>query len=217
MRGKEEANDYRYFPDPDLLPLEITAQQIEAVRAELPELPDTKQARFVSDYGLNHYDAAVLTSHRELADYFEAVLTHCNDAKLAANWVMGDLSGALNKAGLEITESPVSEVALAGLLARIADETISGKIAKEVFEAMWQGEGDADAVIAARGLEQVKDSGAIEALVEQVIAANPDQLEQYRAGKTKLMGFFVGQVMKASQGKANPQQVNDILKRRLDG
>jgi aspartyl-tRNA(Asn)/glutamyl-tRNA(Gln) amidotransferase subunit B len=217
MRGKEEANDYRYFPDPDLLPLEITAQQIEAVRAELPELPDTKQARFVSDYGLNHYDAAVLTSHRELADYFEAVLTHCNDAKLAANWVMGDLSGALNKAGLEITESPVSEVALAGLLARITDETISGKIAKEVFEAMWQGEGDADAVIAARGLEQVKDSGAIEALVEQVIAANPDQLEQYRAGKTKLMGFFVGQVMKASQGKANPQQVNDILKRRLDG
>jgi len=217
MRGKEEANDYRYFPDPDLLPLEISVEQIQAVRETLPELPDAKRERFVADYGLSDYDAAVLTSSRELADYFEAVAARCPDAKLAANWVMGELSAALNKAGLEIDQSPVDAAMLAGLLARISDETISGKIAKEVFEAMWQGEGDADRVIAARGLEQVKDTGAIEALVEEAIAANPQQLEQYRAGKTKLMGFFVGQVMKASGGKANPQQVNEILKARLDG
>ncbi len=217
MRGKEEANDYRYFPDPDLLPLEITPELIEAVRAELPELPDAKRSRFVADYGLSHYDAGVLTSSRELADYYEAVAATADDAKLAANWVMGELAGALNRAGLEIIESPVDAGMLAGLLHRIQDETISGKIAKEVFEAMWQGEGDADAVIEARGLKQVTDTSAIEAMVDEAIAANPQQLEQYRAGKTKLMGFFVGQVMKASAGKANPQQVNDILKRRLDG
>jgi len=217
MRGKEEANDYRYFPDPDLLPLEISVEQIQAVREALPELPDAKRERFVSEYGLGDYDAAVLTSSRELADYFEAVVARSPDAKLAANWVMGEFSAALNKAGLEISQSPVDADALAGLLVRIADETISGKIAKEVFEAMWQGQGDADRVIADQGLEQVKDTGAIEAMVEEAIAANPQQLEQYRAGKTKLMGFFVGQVMKASGGKANPQQVNDILKARLDG
>ncbi|MEX0429898.1 Asp-tRNA(Asn)/Glu-tRNA(Gln) amidotransferase subunit GatB [Spiribacter insolitus] len=217
MRGKEEAHDYRYFPDPDLLPLEITRAFIDEVRAELPELPDAKRARFASDYGLPDYDAGVLTSSRELADYFEAVASACGDAKLAANWVMGEFSGALNRAGLDIADSPVDAEALAGLLRRIVDETISGKIAKEVFEAMWQGEGDADAVIADRGLEQVTDSSAIEAMVDEAIAANPQQLEQYRAGKTKLMGFFVGQVMKASGGKANPQQVNDILKQRLDG
>ncbi len=217
MRGKEEAHDYRYFPDPDLLPLEITPGFIEEVRAELPELPDAKRARFAGDYGLPDYDAGVLTSSRELADYFEAVASSCGDAKLAANWVMGEFSGALNKAGLDIADSPVDAEALAGLLRRIVDETISGKIAKEVFEAMWQGEGDADTVIADRGLEQVTDSSAIEAMVDEAIAANPQQLEQYRAGKTKLMGFFVGQVMKASGGKANPQQVNEILKQRLDG
>ncbi len=217
MRGKEEAHDYRYFPDPDLLPLEITPAFIDEVRAELPELPDAKRARFAGDYGLPDYDAGVLTSSRELADYFEAVASACGDAKLAANWVMGEFSGALNKAGLDIADSPVDAEALAGLLRRIVDETISGKIAKEVFEAMWQGEGDADAVIADRGLEQVTDSSAIEAMVDEAIAANPQQLEQYRAGKTKLMGFFVGQVMKASGGKANPQQVNEILRQRLDG
>ena len=217
MRGKEEANDYRYFPDPDLLPLEITADLIEAVRSELPELPDAKRARFVADYGLSDYDAGVLTTSRELADFFEAVAGGCGDAKLAANWVMGELAGALNRDGLDIADSPVDAEALAGLLRRVLDDTISGKIAKEVFEAMWQGEGDADAIIAERGLEQVTDVGAIESLVDEAIAANPQQLEQYRAGKTKLMGFFVGQVMKASGGKANPQQVNEILRRKLDG
>ena len=217
MRGKEQAHDYRYFPDPDLLPLEITPALINAVRDELPELPDAKSERFQRDYGLSAYDAGVLTGSRELADYFEAVVAAAGDAKLSANWVMGELSGALNKAGLEITQSPIDAATLAGLLLRIRDETISGKIAKEVFEAIWDGEGDADAVINARGLRQVTDNSAIEAMVEEAIAANPEQLEQYRAGKTKLMGFFVGQVMKASGGKANPQQVNEILKRRLDG
>lgn len=217
MRGKEQAHDYRYFPDPDLLPLEITPAHIDRVRDELPELPDAKSGRFQRDYGLSAYDAGVLTGSRELADYFEAVAAAAGDAKLSANWVMGELSGALNKAGLEITQSPIDAAMLAGLLLRIRDETISGKIAKEVFEALWNGEGDADTVINDRGLRQVTDNAAIEAMVEEVIAANPGQLEQYRAGKTKLMGFFVGQVMKASGGKANPQQVNEILKRRLDG
>ncbi|MEX0374095.1 Asp-tRNA(Asn)/Glu-tRNA(Gln) amidotransferase subunit GatB [Spiribacter pallidus] len=217
MRGKEAANDYRYFPDPDLLPLEITPALIDQVREELPELPDARRGRFVTDYGLPDYDAGVVTASREMADYFEAVVSGCGDAKLAANWVMGELAGALNRAGLDIADSPVSAETLAGLLRRISDETISGKIAKEVFEAIWAGEGDADAIIEARGLKQVTDSSAIEAMVDEVIAANPEQLEQYRAGKTKLMGFFVGQVMKASAGKANPQQVNQILKQRLDG
>ncbi|MEX0372017.1 Asp-tRNA(Asn)/Glu-tRNA(Gln) amidotransferase subunit GatB [Spiribacter roseus] len=217
MRGKEQAHDYRYFPDPDLLPLEITPAHIDRVRDELPELPDAKSGRFQRDYGLSAYDAGVLTGSRELADYFEAVAAAAGDAKLSANWVMGELSGALNKAGLEITQSPIDATMLAGLLLRIRDETISGKIAKEVFEALWNGEGDADTVINDRGLRQVTDNAAIEAMVEEVIAANPGQLEQYRAGKTKLMGFFVGQVMRASGGKANPQQVNEILKSRLDG
>ncbi len=217
MRGKEQANDYRYFPDPDLLPLEITPELIEAVRGELPELPDAKRARFAKDYGLADYDAGVLTSSRELADYFEAVARDVADPKLAANWVMGELAGALNKANLEVTASPVSPSVLAGLLLRIEDQTISGKIAKEVFEALWQGAESADAVIAEQGLEQVTDQSAIEAIVDEVIAANPEQLAQYRDGKTKLMGFFVGQVMKASQGKANPGQVNAILQQRLNG
>ncbi|PWG65233.1 Asp-tRNA(Asn)/Glu-tRNA(Gln) amidotransferase subunit GatB [Sediminicurvatus halobius] len=217
MRTKEEANDYRYFPDPDLLPLEVTPQLIEDVRAELPELPDAKKARFVEQYGLPAYDAGVLTSSRELADYYEAVAAEAGDAKLAANWVMGDLAGALNKAGLDITESPVGPERLAGMLRRVVDGTISGKIAKDVFDALWNGEGDADAVIEAKGLKQVTDTAAIEAMVDEVIAANPEQLEQYRAGKTKLMGFFVGQVMKASRGKANPQAVNEVLQRKLNG
>ncbi|MFP4244522.1 MAG: Asp-tRNA(Asn)/Glu-tRNA(Gln) amidotransferase subunit GatB, partial [Ectothiorhodospira sp.] len=216
MRSKEEANDYRYFPDPDLLPLDIDSDFIEAVRATLPELPDEKKRRFMTQYGLSAYDAGVLTATREMADYFEAVVVAGEGpAKVAANWVMGELSGALNKDGLEITDSPVSAEALGGLLRRIHDNTISGKIAKDVFEAMWAGEGDADAVIEAKGLKQITDTGAIEQVIDQVIADNPQQLEQYRAGKDKLFGFFVGQVMKRTGGKANPAQVNELLKGKL--
>jgi aspartyl-tRNA(Asn)/glutamyl-tRNA(Gln) amidotransferase subunit B len=219
MRSKEEANDYRYFPDPDLLPLVIDGASIERLRATLPELPDAKRARFIAEHGLSAYDAAVLTVSRELADYYEAVVAALagveGAGKLAANWVMGELSGALNRDGVDIATSPVDPAQLAGLLTRIADQTISGKLAKTVFEAMWAGEGDADAVIEAQGLRQVTDSGAIEALVDSVIAANPNQLAQYRAGKDKLFGFFVGQVMKASAGKANPEQVNALLRTKL--
>lgn len=220
MRSKEEANDYRYFPDPDLLPLVLDEGLLEQVRATLPELPNDKRDRFVSEMGLSKYDASVLTSSRELADYFEAVLaaTDNKDPKQCANWVIGDLSGALNKAGLEITESPVSAQQLGSVLLRIQDNTISGKIAKQVFEAIWNGEGaDADTVIEAKGLKQVTDSGAIEAMIDEVIAANPEQVQQYRDGKEQVFGFFVGQVMKASKGKANPGQVNAILKQKLAG
>ncbi|HIP77782.1 MAG TPA: Asp-tRNA(Asn)/Glu-tRNA(Gln) amidotransferase subunit GatB [Kiloniellaceae bacterium] len=215
MRSKEEANDYRYFPDPDLLPLMIDDELIDAVRSEMPELPDQKRARFQSEHGLSEYDARVLTASRELADYYEAVAQACGEAKLAANWVSGELAAALNKAGLDITASPVSAAELGGLLRRILDNTVSGKIAKQVFEAMWAGEGDADSIIDAKGLKQITDSGAIEKIIDEVIAANPGQLEQYRSGKEKLFGFFVGQVMKATQGKANPQQVNALLKKKL--
>jgi aspartyl-tRNA(Asn)/glutamyl-tRNA(Gln) amidotransferase subunit B len=217
MRTKEEANDYRYFPDPDLLPLEIEATLVEDVRGTMPELPDAKAARFREAYGLSTYDAGVLTASREMADYFEAVVQASDgkDPKLAANWVTGELSGALNRDGLDIMDSPVTPEMLGGMLTRILDNTISGKIAKEVFEAMWNGEGDADRVIEDKGLKQVTDTSAIEAMVDEVIAANPGQVEQYRAGKEKLMGFFVGQVMKASRGKANPQQVNEVLRRKL--
>ncbi|MCL5974910.1 MAG: Asp-tRNA(Asn)/Glu-tRNA(Gln) amidotransferase subunit GatB [Gammaproteobacteria bacterium] len=220
MRSKEEANDYRYFPDPDLLPLVLDKGLLDQVRATLPELPNEKRDRFVNEMGLSKYDASVLTSSRELADYFEAVLaaTGNKDPKQCANWVIGDLSGALNKAGLEITESPVSAQQLGSVLLRIQDNTISGKIAKQVFEAIWNGEGaDADAVIEGQGLKQVTDTGAIEIMIDEVIAANPEQLQQYRDGKEQVFGFFVGQVMKASKGKANPGQVNDILKQKLAG
>jgi aspartyl-tRNA(Asn)/glutamyl-tRNA(Gln) amidotransferase subunit B len=218
MRSKEEANDYRYFPDPDLLPLAIADSFVAEVEAAMPELPDDKRARFVEQYGLNDYDAGVLTASRETADYFEAlVAAGGGDAKSAANWVSGELSAALNRDGLEIAQSPVSPQALSALLVRIADNTISGKIAKQVFEAMWQGEGDADSVIQAKGLKQITDSGAIEAVIDRIIADNPGQVEQYRAGKEKVMGFFVGQVMKATQGKANPAQVNELLKDKLAG
>ncbi|NKN34115.1 Asp-tRNA(Asn)/Glu-tRNA(Gln) amidotransferase subunit GatB [Marichromatium bheemlicum] len=215
MRTKEEANDYRYFPDPDLLPVEIDAAFIERVTADLPELPDAKRARFRDDFGLSEYDANLLSSSRVLADYFEAVARASGEPKLAANWVSGELMAALNKAGLEIEASPVDAEGLAGLIARIKDGTISGKIAKQVFEAMWLGEGDADQVIEQKGLKQITDSGAIESMIDEIIAANPVQVEQYRAGKEKVFGFFVGQVMKASAGKANPQQVNAILKDKL--
>jgi aspartyl-tRNA(Asn)/glutamyl-tRNA(Gln) amidotransferase subunit B len=217
MRSKEEANDYRYFPDPDLLPLEIAPELVEEVRDALPELPWRKRERFMKEYGLSEYDAGVLSTSRAVADYFETVAAGVTDKKLAANWVMGDLAGALNKAGLDISASHLDADALLGLLRRIEDETISGKIAKEVFEAMWAGEGDADTVIEARGLKQITDTGSLEAVIQEVMAGSPQQLEQYRAGKDKLFGYFVGQVMKATGGKGNPALVNELLKRLLAG
>jgi len=216
MRAKEEAFDYRYFPDPDLLPVELADAFIEEVRATLPELPDDKKERFVYEYGLTPYEASVLTAARETADFFEAVeKASGGEAKMSANWVMGDLAGALNKAGLDIADSPVSAAMLGGMIQRISDETISGKIAKQVFEAMWNGGGDADTVIEKKGLKQVTDTGAIEKVIDDVMAANPDNVAAYRGGKDKLFGFFVGQVMKATQGKANPAQVNELLKKKL--
>ena len=216
MRGKEEANDYRYFPDPDLLPLVLDEEFIAATRADLPELPDVKKQRFVEQYGLSSYDAGVLTASRELGDYYEAAVAALGgEPKLCANWVMGDLAAFLNKDNRDIGQSPVSAAQLAGLLRRIQDQTISGKIAKEVFEALWAGAGDADAIIEKRGLKQITDTSAIEKVIDDVIAANPEQLAQYRAGKDKLFGFFVGQVMKLSKGKANPQQVNELLMEKL--
>ncbi|HDY97666.1 MAG TPA: Asp-tRNA(Asn)/Glu-tRNA(Gln) amidotransferase subunit GatB [Pseudomonas sabulinigri] len=221
MRSKEEANDYRYFPCPDLLPVVLEPAFLEEVRAELPELPQQKRERFVSQFGLSTYDASVLSAQRELADYFEEVQRVCDDAKLAANWVMGELSSLLNKADLDIEQSPVSAAQLGGMIQRIKDNTISGKIAKMVFEALANGEGDsADAVIEAKGLKQVTDSGAIETMLDEVLAANAEQVEQYRAAEEakrgKMFGFFVGQAMKASKGKANPQQVNELLRKKLD-
>ena len=218
MRSKEEANDYRYFPDPDLLPLELDRAFVDDVRRTLPELPDAKAARFAREYGLSAYDAGVLTASRELADYYERVVAAAGaEPKLAANWVMGELSGFLNRDGLEIDASPVDAARLAGLLKRIADGTISGKIAKEVFEAMWAGDFGADAVIEAKGLRQITDSAAIERAIREVMAANPAQLADYRSGREKLFGFFVGQVMKATGGKANPAQLNELLRRLLAG
>ena len=216
MRSKEEANDYRYFPDPDLLPVEISESYVAAVRESLPELPDAKRDRFVDEYDIRDEDAGILTLNRALADYFEAVADATGaKAQVAAHWVIGDLSGALNRDGLEIGQSRMSAGDLAGLIDRIHDNTISGKIAKEVFDAMWSGEGSADEVIESRGLKQITDTSAIEAIVDQVIEANPGQVAEYRAGKEKLLGFFVGQVMKETGGKANPGQVNAILKTRL--
>jgi aspartyl-tRNA(Asn)/glutamyl-tRNA(Gln) amidotransferase subunit B len=219
MRSKEEANDYRYFPDPDLLPVEIDEPFIEAVRATLPELPDQKAARFARDFGLSAYDAGVLSASRELGAYFEAVVAHlsASHAKLAANWVMGELSSALNRDSVDIEHSRVDPQQLTGLLQRIVDATISGKIAKEVFEAMWSEGKPADAIIEAKGLRQITDTGAIERVIDAIMAANPKQLADYRSGKDKLFGFFVGQVMKATGGKANPAQLNDLLKAKLGG
>ncbi|MCG7898651.1 MAG: Asp-tRNA(Asn)/Glu-tRNA(Gln) amidotransferase subunit GatB [Candidatus Thiodiazotropha lotti] len=217
MRSKEEANDYRYFPDPDLLPVEITEQRLGQARERMPELPDQKKARFVTDYQLSDTDATSLTQSRQQADYYEQVVATGADPKMAANWVTVELAGALNKAGLELADSPVSAEHLGGLLKRIADNTISGKLAKQVFEAIWQGEGDADTVIEAKGLKQITDSGQIESIIDEIIAANPKQVEQFQAGKEKLLGFFVGQVMKQTQGKANPGQVNQILLKKLKG
>ena len=216
MRSKEEAHDYRYFPDPDLPPLEFDETFVEAVKQTLPELPDAKRDRFLSQYGLNAYDAGVLTTAREMADYYEEVVSASGaDPKLVANWVTGELSGYLNKDNREIAASAVSSTALAGLIKRIADSTISGKIAKEVLDAMWNGEGDADAVIEKRGLKQITDMSAIEKVVDEVLAANPVQVEQHASGEQKVFGYFVGQVMKATSGKANPKQVNEILEKKL--
>ena len=216
MRSKEEANDYRYFPDPDLLPLAISQEQIDAMRAQMPELPDAKLQRFIGQYQLKAEDAGILTHTRELADYFEAVASKSgSDAKLAANWVIGELIGALHRADLELAACPVSAEQLAGLLARISDATISGKIAKQVFEAMWNQEGSADEIIEKKGLKQITDNSAIETMIQAVIAENPSQHADYKAGKDKLLAFFVGQVMKRMQGKANPGQLNEILKKKL--
>ncbi|TDG14785.1 Asp-tRNA(Asn)/Glu-tRNA(Gln) amidotransferase subunit GatB [Seongchinamella unica] len=219
MRSKEVANDYRYFPEPDLLPIVIDEAYVAAIRDTLPELPTAKRHRFMDQYGLSAYDANVLADSRELADYYETVVSACGDAKIAANWVQVELLGQLNKAELAINASPVSATDLGGLIVRILDNSISGKIAKQVFEAMWQGEGSADEVIDARGLKQVSDSGALEAMVDDVIANNSAQVEQYLAAdegkRKKLVGFFVGQVMKVSKGQANPQMVNQLLAKKL--
>ncbi len=214
MRSKEEAHDYRYFPDPDLLPLELDPAWVENLKKSLPELPDAKKARFVADYKLSPYDAGVLIEEQASADYFEAVAKG-RDAKLACNWVMGDLFGALNKAGLDISNSPVSAKGLGELLDLMSDNTISGRIAKDVFAAMVETRKGASAIVEEKGLRQVTDTGAIEAAVDAVLAKEPEKIAEYRSGKDKLFGFFVGQVMKATGGKANPAQVNELLKKKL--
>lgn len=215
MRSKEDAHDYRYFPDPDLLPVKLDEDWIDAVRATLPELPAAMQARFQSDYGVSAYDASVLTGSRALADYFEAAAQACGQGKLAANWVMGELSAALNRADLGIEQSPVSAAQLGALIDRIHDGTLSGKLARQVFEGLWEGAGEVDAIIEARGLRQISDSGELEKIIDEVLAANPKSVEEFRAGKDKAFNALVGQVMKASKGKANPAQVNERLKARL--
>lgn len=217
MRSKEEANDYRYFPCPDLLPVIIDDEFVEAIRGTLPELPDAKEQRFIKDYGLTQYDASVLSANAAMADYFEKATSVAKDAKLVANWCMGELSKYLNQNEIDISDCPISPENLGQLIARILDDTISGKIAKTVFQAMVDGEGTADEIIDAKGLKQVTDTGAIEAMVDEVIAANQGQFEELKAGKDKLIGFFVGQVMKASKGQANPGQVNQILKKKMQG
>ena len=219
MRSKEIANDYRYFPEPDLLPIVIDDAYIDSIRDSLPELPRQKRERFVTQYGLSTYDAGVLSASRALADYFETVAEQSGDAKIAANWVQGELLGQLNRDDLALEQSPISATDLAGLITRILDNSISGKIAKQVFEAMCAGEGNADTIIEARGLKQVSDSGELEAMVDEVIANNAAQVEQYLAAddakRKKLTGFFVGQIMKLSRGQANPRMVNELLLRKL--
>ncbi|WP_373095180.1 Asp-tRNA(Asn)/Glu-tRNA(Gln) amidotransferase subunit GatB [Zhongshania sp.] len=220
MRSKEEANDYRYFPCPDLLPVVIEQDLIDQLKTTMPELPDAKRQRFEASYGLSSYDAALLTTERAIADYFEATADVTGDAKLAANWVNGELSAALNRDNLSIADSPVSASQLGGLIQRIIDNSISGKIAKQVFEALWNGEGDsADAIIDSKGLKQVSDTGALGAMVDEVLAANPEQVEQFRGAdegkRKKMLGFFVGQIMKASKGQANPGVINKLLNEKL--
>jgi aspartyl-tRNA(Asn)/glutamyl-tRNA(Gln) amidotransferase subunit B len=218
MRSKEDAQDYRYFPDPDLLPLVIHQEWIEQIRRETPKSPAEIQARFVAAYGLSQYDAAALTASREMAQYFESLTQQVvGEPKLCANWMMGDLASALKEAGLEITDSKISARQLAGLIKLIADGTISGKIAKDVFHSMWNEDGEADAIVEARGLKQISDSGALEKILDEILSKNAGQVAEYRGGKEKVFGFFVGLAMKATQGKANPQQLNELLKRKLLG
>jgi aspartyl-tRNA(Asn)/glutamyl-tRNA(Gln) amidotransferase subunit B len=219
MRTKEDAHDYRYFPDPDLPPLVVSEDWIARVRGELPELPQARRERYQRDYALSAYDAAMLTQSKDIAVYFEEVVAALgNDAaKTTANWVMGELAAALNRAGVELAASPVPSRLLADLIRRIRDNTLSGKLAKDVFDALWAGEGEVDAIIEKRGLKQLSDSGAIEKIVDEVLAANAKSVEEFRAGKDKAFNALVGQVMKASKGKANPAQVNDILKKKLAG
>lgn len=221
MRSKEEANDYRYFPCPDLLPVELSDADIAAIQAKLPELPDAKRDRFIATYNLSHYDASLLADEKAIAHFFEATAAKCSNAKLVANWILGDISSRLNTEEILIDAAPVSPDSLANLIERIEDNTISNKIAKQVFEGLWNKEADsADAIIAARGLKQVSDDGAIATLVDEVIANNPDQVEQYQQAddkkRKKLLGFFVGNIMKASKGQANPAMVNDILAKALN-
>ena len=215
MRSKEDAHDYRYFPDPDLLPLIITQQFVDDIKATLPELPDAKKARYIADLGLTPYDAAVISAEKEYADYFEALMQAKHDAKLAANWMTGELFGRLNKLGIEITESPIAPAQLGELIGLIEDNTISGKIAKTVFEKMFESGKPAKQIVAEEGLVQVTDTGAIEAAIDAVLAANPDKLAEYKSGTDKLFGFFVGQSMKATEGKANPAMLNELLKKKL--
>lgn len=216
MRSKEDAHDYRYFPDPDLLPLVLEQSRVDALAADLPELPDTKKARFMSEYGLSAYDAAILVEERATADWYEQ-LAKRRDAKIAANWMITELFGALNKAGKDLSESPVSAENLGGLVDLIGDGTISGRIAKEVFAEMFETGKPAADIVEEKGLKQVSDTGAIEGIIDEVLAENADKVEQYKGGKDKLFGFFVGQTMKKSQGKANPGMVNELLRKKLDG
>ena len=216
MRGKELSEDYRYFPDPDLLPVEVTEELVASVRETIGELPIAKRDRYIQTLGLSDYDAGRLTEDPGAARYFEAVADACDDPKLAANWVLGDVAGALNKDGLAFDESPVAADQIGTLIKRIADDTITGKIAKTVFERLWNDGSTVDEIIEADGLRQVNDAGELQSLVDGVVADNPGQVEQYRAGKHKVLGFFVGQIMKATGGKANPKQINDMLKAALD-
>ena len=215
MRSKEEANDYRYFPDPDLLPVIIDDELLREIKNGLPELPSEKKDRFINNLGLSAYDAENLTAQKEIADYFESIIEKGADAKLSANWVMGELSAALNKNQVDIKDSPISAIELHKLISRITDNTISGKIAKDIFRLMWDMKGSVDEIIKDQGLEQLTDMGALESIIDDIIEINATQADQYRNGNTKLLGFFVGQVMKATQGKANPTQVNEILNDRL--
>lgn len=218
MRSKEEANDYRYFPCPDLLPIELDDAYLDSIKASLPELPEAKKERFIKEYDLKPIDADILTTQKDLSIFFEEATKFADgNAKVCSNWMLGEVNAALNKNELSITESPISPEQLGGLIKRIADNTISGKIAKTVFEAMWNGEGSADEIIEAKGLKQVTDTGLIEKVIDEIMANNQGQVEQYRSGKEKVFGFFVGQTMKATQGKANPQQVNELLKKKLKG
>jgi len=218
MRSKEDAHDYRYFPDPDLLPLAISAETIERIRSELPELPQAKRERYVRDHHLSAYDAGVLTSSREVADFYEDLVSALGGGyKLAASWITGELFGALKRAGLEISQSPLGSRQLAGLLQQLQNKVINGKGAKEVFDAMWNGEGEAAAIIAAKGLKQISDAGELEQVLDGVLAANPKSVEEYRAGKEKAFNALVGQAMKATKGKGNPAQINEILKKKLAG